>query len=393
MAGLTKRRIEGLEEPGLYADGVMPTLFMQVARGGSKSWIQRLAVHGRRRDLGLGGWPLTSIEEARERAFENRRTARRGGDPLADKRRARVPTFGEAVEAAYEANRHKWRSDKTGRNFRQQLARYALPRLGSIRIDVLTGADVLKVLNPIWTEKHTTATRVRNHIRMVLAWAEAHGHCDGNVAGPGIDGALARPTAAASHHRALHYRDCPAALAAIAGADGALAAKLALRFAILTATRSGEVRGAAWSEVDLDAREWRIPAARMKASPQGHAVPLSRAALDVLAEARALDDGGGLVFPSSRGGEQSATAFPRLLKAAGIHDSASAHGMRASFRTWASERTNSPHHVMELCLAHVAGQVERAYARGELMDKRRALMDKWASYLTGDTAEVVRLHG
>ena len=393
MGKLTVAKLRALSTPGLHGDG--GTLYLRVALGGSKSWIQRLTVAGRRRDVGLGPWPLVSLREAREQAFENRRVVRRGGDPLADKRRAKAPTFREAAERTFEANRARWRNNKTSSNWLQGMAKRVLPVLGDTRVDAIGREDVLRVLTPVWTSRPEIARKLRSRIRAVLAWAQAHGHVEHNVAGEAIDGALPAMPAVKAHFRALPYPEVTAALETLQTSRASLSAKTALRLAVLTACRSGEARGATWAEIDLEAREWRIPATRMKTGVE-HRVPLSDAAVAALEAVRPLRDRHDLVFPSpSRPGKAlSDMTLTKGRRDTGLADRATVHGFRTAFRTWASEKTNADHAVMELCLAHHVGTaVERAYARSDLLEKRRRLMDQWAAYLTGGRAKVVRLHG
>ena len=394
MAGrLNATKVRDISRPGLHGDG--NTLYLCVAPGGSKSWIQRLVIDGRRRDLGLGGWPLVTLREAREKAFENRKLARAGGDPLAAKRKARVPTFREAAERTFEANRPRWRSAKVAKSWRQQLERHALPILGDLAVDRIGREDVLRVLTPIWTSRPEVARKLRQRIRATLAWAQAHGYVEHNVAGDAISGALPAMPAVAEHYRALPYGEVAEALGAVEASGASLAAKLALRFLVLTAARSGEARGATWGEIDMAAREWRIPAKRMKAGIE-HRVPLSAVALAVLEEARSLRDDSGLLFPSPnrRGKPLSDMALTRVLRSTGLAGRTTVHGFRSSFRDWAAERTNAPHAVMELSLAHKVGAaVEQAYARSDLLDRRRDLMERWAGFLAGGGADVVQLHG
>ena len=234
---------------------------------------------------------------------------------------------------------------------------------------------------------------MRARIRKVLGFALAHGYVAANAA-DGIDGALPRVATRAKHFRALPYQDVAGALEKVEASGAAWAVKGALRFLVLTAARSGEVRGATWSEIDLEAREWRIPAERMKTGAE-HRVPLSDAAVAVLERVKPLQDSSGLVFPSPVrvGRELSSMTLTKALRSCGLADRATVHGFRTSFRTWASERTNADHAVMELSLAHAVGsQVERAYSRSDLRDKRRLLMNQWAGYLEGGAATVVRLH-
>ncbi len=386
MGKLTVAGIKALAEPGRYSDG--DTLFLNIAPGGSKSWIQRLTINGRRRDLGLGGWPLTSLANAREIAFENRRLARSGGNPLAEKRKVQTPTFREAAERTWEANKLRWRSPKVASNWMQQLERHAFRRLADLPVDRVDREDVLAVLTRIWTSKPETARRVRRHIKTTLAWAQAHGYVEHNVAGEAIDGALPSLSAVKKHLRALPYQEVAGALVAVEGSGASLPVKLCFRFLALTAVRSGEARGATWSEMDLEAREWRIPASRMKAGVE-HRVPLCDDANAVLERARELDDGSGLIFPSPsrRGNPLSDMALTKLLRDNGLAERTTVHGFRSAFRTWADEATDADHAIKELSLAHAVGsQVERAYARSDLLAKRRELMRQWGDFVAGADA-------
>ncbi|MCY4511631.1 MAG: tyrosine-type recombinase/integrase, partial [Acidobacteria bacterium] len=380
MGRLTAALVRALSKPGRYGDG--GTLFLRVAPGGSKGWVQRLTISGKRRDLGLGGWPLVTLSEAREQAMENRRHVRRGGDPLADKRRAKEPTFMEASDSALEANRRRWRNAKTVDNWRATMEKYARPVFGDRRVDQIGREDVLQVLLPVWTAKPEIGRKVRQRIRATLAWAQAHGHVAHNVAGEAINAALPSMMSLKTHFRALPYQDVAAALDTIEVSRASISARACLRFLVLTACRSGEARGATWAELDLEAAEWRIPASRMKGGAE-HRVPLSEAAAAALEAVRPLRGPSDLVFPSpSRPGRPlSDMTLTKVLRDTGLADRATVHGFRTAFRTWASERTNAAHAVMGLCLAHHVGTaVERAYARSDLLAKRRRLMDQWAAF-------------
>lgn len=382
MGKLSAARIRSLSTPGLHGDG--ETLYLKVARGGSKSWIQRLSVDGKRRDIGLGGWPTVSLAKARERAFSNRVAVSEGRDPLAEKRLASVPTFRQAAEKTYEAHRPGWRSAKATKNWMQQLELHAFPRLGGVRVDRIGREDVLAVLTPLWTTKREAARKLRQRIRTTLRWCQAHGYVEHNMAGEAISGALPAMPSVRAHYRALPYAEVSEALATIEGSEASLPVKLCFRFLVLTAARSGEARGAAWPEIDEKAREWRIPGNRMKAGVE-HRVPLSDAAVAVLEQARVLDDGSGLVFPSvvKPGRPMSDMTLTKVLRSTGLADRATVHGFRSSFRDWASECTDAPHAVMELALAHSVGSaVEQAYARSDLFDRRRELMDRWADFIS-----------
>ena len=392
---LSAARVRSLKAPGRYADG--NTLYLNIAPGGSKQWVQRLTIGGKRHDIGLGGYPLVSLADARKAAWENRRLARAGGDPLAEKRKAKLresmPTFRDAAKKTYKALRPRWRSDKVAANWMQQLERHAFPRLGELPVDKIGREEVLAVLTPIWTAKPETARRVRRCIKATLQWCRAHGLVEINAAGEAIDGALPQLPRVKSHLRALPYREVSAALRTIDASANSIASKLALTFVIFTAARPGEVRGAAWDEIDVDERVWRIPGERMKTGTE-HRVPLSHAALDVLERARPLEDGRGLVFPSPvrLGRPLSDATLTKVLRDTGLADRATVHGFRSTFRDWCAE-TGKPREIAEAALAHTVGGVEGAYFRSDLFERRRNLMDQWSDYVTGKRSKVVALHG
>ena len=391
MGRLNAAMVRGLAKPGRYGDG--GTLFLNIAPGGSKSWIQRLAIDGKRHDIGLGGFPLVTLREAREAAFENRRLARRGGDPLAAKRRASAPTFQEAAERTFEANRARWRNNKTTSNWLQGMAKRVLPVLGDMRVDAIGREDVLRILTPIWTGKPEIARKLRSRIRAVLAWAQAHGHVQHNVAGEAIDGALPAMPAVKAHFRALPHPEVGAALETIETSRASVSAKACLRFVVLAACRSGEARLATWGEIDLEARTWRVPASRMKGGAE-HRVALSDAALDVLESVRPLRDRSDLLFPSPSmpGKPLSDMTLTKVLRDTGLAGRATVHGFRSSFRDWCAD-TGKPREIAEAALAHTVGGVEGAYFRSDLFERRRRLMDQWAQYVVGGAGKVVRFNG
>ena len=391
MARLTIAMLRSLSKPGRYGDGPSSTLYLNIAPGGSKSWVQRLVVAGKRRDIGLGGFPLVTLAEARDQAFENRRLARRGGDPLVEKRRSRTPTFAEAAVKTYQTNRPRWRSRKTVRIWLQQLERHAFPILADLPVDRIGREEVLRVLTPIWSKHPDIARKLRGRIRATLAWCQAHGYIENNVAGEAIAGALPPMPAVTEHYRALPFKEVPAVLEVVRASGASAMSKLGFEFLVLTAARAGEIRGATWSEVDLEAREWRVPAKRMKGGEE-HRVPLSDAAVDVVERARPFRDGSDLLFPStSRPGKPlSNMTWTKLLRGLGID--AVPHGFRSSFRDWCAE-TGKPREVAEAALAHTVGGVEGAYFRSDLFERRRQLMQGWAQFLSGTTARVVRMRG
>ena len=371
----------------MYGDG--NTLYLRVAPGGSKQWVQRLTIHGKRHDIGLGGCSWVTLAEAREAAYANRRLARLGGDPRAVKSRPKVPTFREAAQRTYEALRPRWRSEKVAVSWMRQLERHALARLGELPVDRIGREDVLAVLTPIWTTKPETGRRVRRNIRATLKWCQAHGFVAFNAAGEAIDGALPRMPAVKAHFRALPYSEIPGALDIVEASSASPAAKLALKFLIFTAMRSGEVRGAMWTEIQGSV--WKIPGERMKAGGE-HRVPLSAPMLAMLEQVRTLDDGSGLVFPSPirRGRPLSDMTLTKVLRDTGLAECATVHGFRSSFRDWCAD-TGKAREVAEAALAHTVGGVEGAYFRSDLFERRRRLMDAWAAYLTDTEANAVAL--
>ena len=397
MRKLTAAKAKAITKPGLHGDG--DGLYLNVTRRGSRSWVQRIVIDGRRRDIGLGAFPTIGLARARNLAAANRTVVADGRDPLADKqeakRKAAIPTFRQAAEQTFEANRPRWRNGKHTVSWWQTLERHAFPILGDMPVDRIGREDVLQVLTPIWGVRMETARRVRQRIRTVQRWCMAHGYVEHNVAGEAIDGALPPMPRLKAHLRALPYHEVAPALATVDASGASLASKLCLRFLILTAARSGEARGATWDGIHEDAREWRIPGSRMKSGVE-HRVPLSDAALDVLEQAWPLSDESGLIFPSSvkPGHPMSDMTLTQVLRKTGLAERATVHGFRSSFRDWAAECTSAPHAVMELSLAHAVGSsVEQAYARSDLIEKRRVLMQAWADFLVGVVADPARFHG
>ena len=388
MNKLTAKKVQGALKPGMHNDGA--GLYLRVSKTGAKSWILRCRVHGAKRDIGLGGLSYVSLAEARKQATEMRTVARTGGDPLAERNRAKgIPTFEEAARLVWrEQVEPTAKSAKHRQQWINTLQAYAFPIIGNRRVDVIRSGDILRVLQPIWLEKPETARRVRQRLRTVFDWSIAAQHRETSNPLAGIEKALPQQGDKARHHAALPYLELPSLMERLASAEGV--GSMAVRFAILTATRSGEVRGARWSEIDLDAAVWTIPGERMKTKEE-YRIPLSAEALAVLRQARGLDDD--LVFPGRRRGrplwDMPLTAVLRRLNVP-----VTLHGFRSTFRDWASERTNVPREIAEMCLAHtVGGAVERAYARSDLFDKRRDLMERWARFClsAGEGGKVVEL--
>jgi integrase len=375
-------------KPGKHYDG--NGLFLRVDVTGARRWVQRITVRGKQREIGLGSAALVSLAEAREWALSNRRLARAGGDPLAAKREATaIMTFEEAARAVHEAHKPTWKNAKHAAQFISTLETYAFPHFGAAKVSEVTSADVLAALGTIWIQKPETARRVRQRIGTVMSWAIAKGwRKDDPTAASAA--ALPKQGRRAANRKALPYEEVAGCIKAVQASKAGAVTKLALEFLVLTATRSGEVRLAAWSEVDLGAAEWAIPGERMKMK-RNHRVPLSARAVEVLRAAQALGDGSGLVFPGTRRGRPlSDMTLSKLVKELGFD--VDVHGFRTSFRTWAQEKTNFPREIAEAALAHAVGDaVEQAYARSDVFEKRRKMMEAWAGYLAAERGKVVRI--
>ncbi len=379
---LSAPRVKALTAPGRYSDGDGLHLF--ITKKGRKSWVQRITVDGRRRDIGLGGYPSVSLAQARKRASDNRETIGNGKDPVAEKRKPEVPTFSKAAYTVHEANKPRWRNGSHTTAWIQTLERHAFPKIGNSPIDKIGRTDVLAVLTPIWSTRPETARRVRQRMRTIFKWAMANELTETNPAGEAIDGALPSMPKVKAHLRALPYQEVGSALRTVDASQTSLASKHCLKLLVLTAARSGEARGATWDEIDLAGATWTIPGSRMKAGVE-HRVPLSDQALEMLTLAHQLEDGSGLCFPSPlRPGRMlSDMTLTKILRKSGLADRATVHGFRTSFKTWTMEQTDAPWAVGEAALAHqLGGSVEQAYARSDLFDRRRVLMQRWADYLT-----------
>ena len=385
-----------------HADG--NGLYLTVTPSGTKHWTQRLYIKGRRRSFGLGAYPLVPLGEARKLAAENRKVAREGGDPLevrrkqAERRKKQdeIPNFRDAAEAVIELRAAGWRpGGKSAAQWRTTLATYAYPILGDRKVSEITSSQCLKVIAPIYSTKPETAARVRQRISAVMRWAIVQGYRKYNPADPILEALPSDKRRVVQHFRALPYEEVPAAIVRIRSTRAWIGTKLALEFLILTATRSGEVRGAMWDEIDLDERLWTIPGDRMKAN-KPHRVPLSNRCMAILAEAAQIPSmlahlaNNPLVFPSIRGRPASDNTLSKLLRDNKI--GAVPHGFRSSFRDWSAEQTNAPRAVMEAALAHVIqNRTERAYARSDLFEKRRLLLERWAAFVGQERGEVVSI--
>lgn len=394
MPKLAKERgalvVGKIAAPGLHFVGGVQGLALHVTMTGARSWLLRVMVGGKRREMGLGNYPGVTLARARDKAREARELIRQGIDPIERQRAAQSAlraavaaalTFEDCASAYIKAHEPGWKNAKHGQQWRNTLTQHAFPVMGSLLVRDVGLPQVLAVLEPIWTTTNETASRLRGRIELVLDWATARGLREGlNPARwrGHLDKLLPKPSKVnkREHHSALPVDDAGAFMRRLRAAEG-MGAR-ALEFAILTAARSGEVRGATWAEIDRDAKVWTVPGPRMKAGIE-HRVPLSAEALTLL-DALPRIAGNDLVFAAPRGGVLSDMTLAAVLRRMDVP--AVPHGFRSTFRDWASERTNYPRDVAEMALAHaIADKVEAAYRRGDLFEKRRRMMADWGAFL------------
>ena len=393
---LTARMVDQTKLPGYYGDG--GGLILRIVESGSKVWLYRYKTHGKVREMGLGPIRDVSLGEARESAREARRLRRAGVDPIDAKRKrqaaakldkARAITFSECVAAYIENHRAGWGNAKHAAQWEATLRTYAYPTFGSLPVAVIDTALVVRVLDPIWSKKPETASRLRGRIEAVLDFATVRGYRVGENPARWkghLKEALPAPNRLrkVEHHAALPYTEVGAFIADLRMREGGAAA--ALEFAILTAARTGEVIGARWSEIDLTAGVWTIPANRMKNGAE-HRVPLSEQALAVLRRAAATKVNHVVFYGQKRGRALSNMALLMMLRRMGRSD-ITVHGFRSTFRDWAAERTMVVREVAEASLAHaVVNKVEAAYRRSDLFEKRRVLMQQWGSFCDQKVAD------
>lgn len=392
MGKLTDMKVKNAK-PGIHGDGA--GLYLRVKPTGARSFVLRVQHMGRRKDIGLGGYPADlTLSEARDKAHHLRKLARQGKDAFAERDREKVviPTFADAVGAAHAELSKGW-SEKHGDAFKASLNEHAVPKLGAKRVDQITTAEVIAALSPIWTEKPSIASKVRVRIMQVLSFARAKGWRTAPLpeARELRDGLARQPKG--KNFTAMDWRDVPAFFAdQLARED--TAGRLALLFTITTAARSGEARSARWEHIDIEARTWTRPGELMKSGVK-HVVTLNDAAIGILERARPLSGGEGLIFPGTKGQQLSDMTLSKCMRTAKRDETV--HGFRSSFRDWAAERMPTiPAMVAEMALAHSVGtKTEQAYLRTDLRDMRRALMDGWGQFvatsLSGAGSNVVRM--
>jgi integrase len=393
------RRLHGrhkeLRTARLYAVGGVAGLFLRITPSGAASWILRVIVAGRRRDIGVGSYPEVGLAKAREKAKEMRDEIAQGQDPIAERLDARLAkraaataaakrvTFNDCVARFLLMKAKEFTNPKHISQWESTLRDYAAPVIGDRPVGEITRVDIEAVLVPLWETKTETATRVRGRIEAVLNWATVNGyrHGDNPARWKGnLAAVLPAPTKlkAVKHHKALPWRDIYLFMLSLRERQGVSAR--CLEFLILTGTRSGEARGAKWDELDLSARLWTIPAERMKMGKQ-HIVPLCDDAIALLERTPRLSE---IIFPSPSGGVLSDVGLTKPLRLMGLD--VTVHGFRSTFRDWMAECTNHPHYVQEMALAHgVGSEVEKAYRRGDLLAKRTELMRDWCRYINTPT--------
>jgi integrase len=389
---LTAKIVQGLKYEGRYKDGLMPGLYLQVSTTGTKSWLLRYELNGQpERWMGLGSAAIFSLAEARARARVARQQLSDGIDPLQAKRDAKAAsmlaaakklTFREAAKRYAAQHEAKWTNAEYRAQFMSSLHVYAFPIIGDLDVSIVDKAAVLRVLEPIWATKTVTASRVRRRIEAVLNWAVVHDHRppgDNPARWRGhLDQALParQQITPVAHLKALPYSELPGFMMELRARKSNAAR--ALEFTILTAARTNEVLGARWSEIDFDNETWTVPPSRMKAGKE-HRVPLASAAIALLRALPHERDNDHIFIGPAAGRRFSDMAMARVLKC--ISRGATVHGFRSTFSYWAHEQTAHASHAIEISLAHSVGnEVEKAYRRGDLFDKRRRLMEAWAKF-------------
>ena len=394
-AELSPLSISRLKEPGLWAVGGVAGLYLHVNDRGARSWILRVVVGDKRRDMGLGGYPDIGVADARQKAREARLKIEQGIDPILLRKQAKSElmalqatdkTFEQAAGEYIKIHADSWSNDKHRKQWESTLAAYAFPVVGKLSLRHIRQEHILKILEPIWTTKTETATRVRGRIESILDWAKVKGLRTGEnpAAWKGhLDHMLPAPTRLKNveHLAAVPVREMPGFMVKLRQASGTAAQ--ALEFLILTAARSGEVRGITWQEVSLEDALWIVPAERMKMKKE-HRVPLSDRAMSILKSQPRIDENP-LVFPAPRGSQMSDATMSAVLKRMGVD--ATVHGFRSSFRDWCGDYTNYPRDLAEQCLAHGADDpVEAAYRRGDALERRREIMNEWSKFVAGHQA-------
>ena len=388
---LTSLMVKQTSKPGRYADG--NCLYLYIDPQGSKRWVLRIVVFGRRRDMGLGSVSCVGLEEAREKARSFRKMAREGLDPIAERnvQRSADITFKAAALSVHALNSPTWKSKKHAEQWLSSLELHVFPIIGEKAVSELTSNDVLLVLSPLWVNKNDTAKKLRQRLRMVVKWARAKGYFSGEDPVELAEQALPRVKTNNSHFKAVNFVELPQIIQRLHNSKISSSTKLALEFLIITACRTTEVLGANWSEIQYGNRTWLIPAERMKAG-RAHEVPITVRMLDILKEAEALSQKNSLIFPSQINGRALSNNTLRIALQKRLNVDATVHGMRSSFKDWVSETTTYANEVSEMALGHsIPSKVEAAYRRGNLLEKRRQLMEDWSNFLLGNASTIINI--
>ena len=386
---LTAMTVKKLSKPGKYADG--NNLYLQIDISGARRWILRLTVGHRRRDMGLGSTMIVSLEEARQLARLYRGIAKSGGDPFLERQKERgfKVTFAYCAQKVHELNKPTWKNEKFAHQWYSSLENHVLPKIGELPVSQITSSDILGVLSPIWNTRTDTARKLKQRIRLIIKWARAKGFFQGDDPVELAEQALPRKKRSDNHHKSLSYKDVPDLIVKIKESKISLPTQLAIQFTILSACRTSEVLRASWDEIDMQNLIWTIPAKRMKTG-KIHEVPISSGMKDILKDAKDKIGSPDYIFSSDQSGKELSNNTLRLAVQKRLGVDTTIHGMRSSFKDWASETTNFANEVSEMALAHVIpNKTEAAYRRGNLMHKRRHLMQMWSDFINNNQSKVI----
>ncbi len=386
---LSQRFVDTTNKPGKYFD--KNGLFLRVKEGGSKKWVFRYSLNGKRPEMGLGNAKVIKLSKAREKALQALIQVNDGLDPISlNRTKSFIPTFEEAALKVYELNRPSWSNQKHSAQFISSLKSYAFPVIGEMKVNTVETSHILSILTPIWLTKSETALRVRQRLSTVLKYCKAQNWRSDDPADREIIEVLPKQGRRSNHMKSMDYREVGAFIKEMKNSPAGMTTKLALEFLILNASRSGEVRFAKWNEIKE--KIWTIPAERMKAKIT-HRTPLTERCLEILKEAERISQGSNYIFCGYKKDKPlSENTFNKLIKELGydVHT----HGFRTSFKTWTQEKTNYPREVAEKQLAHsLNDKAEAAYARSELMEKRNLLLESWGLFVGVSHNKIIPLKG
>jgi len=390
---LTSLAIKKLKTPGRYSDG--NNLYLKIEDTGSRRWILRLTINGKRRDMGLGSFSFINLADARELASQYNKLAKSGIDPIQErlKEKGQQITLKECTYKVHALNKPIWKTDLLARQWINSFEHHVFPIIGHLTISQIQSVDIMNVLTPIWNTKHDTAKKLKQRLRVVFKWCRAQGYFTGDNPVELAEMALPRLKLNKKHHKYLPYDQLPDFIKKLKDTPIILSNKLAIEFAILTAGRTSEILKAQWDEIDFSNKLWTIPKDRMKANKE-HIVPLSDRSIAILKESQKHYPNAKYIFPSELNLEKPLSSNTMLFAIQKrMNTNVTTHGMRTSFKVWASEVTNFQNEVSEMALSHsIPNKVEAAYRRGNLLEKRRLLMQCWADYLYKANADVIKLY-